>query len=85
MALDRRPLSDPCSEVVGLLVDYLDGRLPKTIHAELERHLAACQTCVAYLRTYRSTVALLGSLREKDLPPELCLTLRAFLDRHADN
>ena len=85
MALDRRPLSDSCSEVVGLLVDYLDGRLPKTRHAELERHLAACETCVSYLRTYRSTVSLLGSLREKDLPPELRLTLRAFLDRHADN
>lgn len=78
-------MSDPCSEVVGLLVDYLDGRLSKTTPAELERHLAACEACVSYLRTYRSTVSLLGSLREKDPPPELCLTLRAFLDRHGDN
>jgi hypothetical protein len=33
------------------------------------------------VRTYRSTVSLLRSLHEDDLPPELRLRLRAFLDR----
>ena len=76
---------EPCSQVVALLVDYLEERLPPSVQADLERHLNTCDACVAYLRTYRSTVTLLHSLREDDLPPELRTSLRAFLDVHANN
>jgi anti-sigma factor RsiW len=69
-----------CSKVVSLLVDYLEHRLPADVHAGLERHLAGCELCVRQLRTYQSTVSLLHSIREEELPPELRLSLRAFLD-----
>ena len=85
MPRDRGPLSQSCSKVVELLFDYLEGRLPEARHADLERHLAACESCVTYVRTYRSTISLIGSLREEDLPPELRTTLCAFLDRHGNN
>ena len=75
----------PCSKVVPLLADYLEGRLPAERYAELTRHLDDCHTCLAQLQTYRSTVSLLRSLREADLPSDLRLTLSAFLDQHADN
>ncbi len=75
----------PCSKVVALLADYLEGRLPDERHAELTRHLDGCQCCLAQLQTYRSTVSLLRSIREEDLPSDLRLTLSAFLDQHADN
>ena len=75
----------PCSNVVALLADYLEGRLPDERHAKLTRHLENCHTCLAQLRTYRSTVSLLRSLREADLPSDLRLTLSAFLDRHTAN
>ncbi|MCH7749902.1 MAG: zf-HC2 domain-containing protein [Acidobacteria bacterium] len=75
----------PCSKVVALLADYLDGRLPDDRHTELTRHLDDCHTCLAQLQTYRSTVSLLRSLREEDLPSDLRLTLSAFLDQHANN
>jgi len=75
----------PCSEVIALLVDFLEGQLPPATHAELERHLSRCPTCVAQARGYESTVTLLHSLREQDLPAELRLTLRAFLDDRARN
>jgi len=68
-----------CSKVVALLLDYLEERLPGRTQADLDRHLAACPRCVAFLRTYRSTVSLLHSIKEEDLPPELRTTLRAFL------
>ena len=74
-----------CSELLGLLVDYLEGRLPASTHADLEQHLAACPGCIQYLRTYRSTVSLLGSLKDDDLPPELRSRLRAFIDDRARN
>lgn len=70
-----------CSKVVSLLVDYLEHRLPRDVQASLERHLATCDVCLRQLRTYQSTVSLLHSIEEDDLPPELRLSLRAFLDR----
>jgi anti-sigma factor RsiW len=74
-----------CPEVVALLVDYLEGRLPADTRSDLERHLAGCASCEAYVASYRSTVDLLHSLGENDLPPELHLRLRAFLDERGRN
>ena len=69
-----------CSRLVSLLSDYLDGRLPSEVRAELEQHLSGCPDCTAFVGTFRSTVSLLHSLQEKDLPEELQLRLKAFLD-----
>jgi anti-sigma factor RsiW len=66
--------------VIALLADYLEERLPSQQHAELTRHLDDCQTCLAQLQTYRSTVSLLRSLKEEDLPPDLRRTLSLFFD-----
>jgi len=72
-----------CSHLLSLLTDYLDGRLPEDLRTELERHLSGCSDCTTFVSTYRSTVSLLQSLDEDDLPPELRLRLRAFLDDHS--
>lgn len=69
-----------CSEVLNLLVDYLERRLPDAVQRDLQQHLAGCTSCVAYLNTYRSTLSLLASLTEDDLPAELRARLRAFID-----
>jgi anti-sigma factor RsiW len=75
-------MSQDCSRIVSLLSDYLDGRLPSDIRAELDQHLSGCPDCTAFVGTFRSTVSLLQSLEEKDLPEELRLRLKAFLDDH---
>jgi anti-sigma factor (TIGR02949 family) len=69
-----------CGSVVKLLADYLERQLRPELRAELEAHLQKCPRCVSQLRTYQSTVSLLRSLREEELPPELRLTLRSFID-----
>lgn len=69
-----------CPRIVSLLSDYLDGRLPSDVRAELDQHLSGCPECMAFVGTFRSTVSLLQSLQEKDLPEELRLRLRAFID-----
>jgi anti-sigma factor RsiW len=74
-----------CPQVIALLVDYLEGRLPDDTRLELARHLAGCRSCEAYVASYRSTVDLLHSISEDDLPPELRLRLRAFLDKRQRN
>ncbi len=74
-----------CSQVVALLIDYVENRLPDRRREDLERHLAGCASCAAALNTYRSTVSLLESLTEEDLPNEVRTRLRAFLDRENAN
>jgi len=74
-----------CGSVVKLLADYLEQQLRPDLRAELETHLRKCPRCVAQLRTYESTVTLLRSLRDDDLPPDLRLTVRSFLDAKCQN
>jgi anti-sigma factor RsiW len=81
-------VADPtrrCSELVSLLADFVEHHLPPDVHADLERHLAACPRCVAQLKTYQSTVSLLRSIGDDDLPSELRCTLKSFLDRNCRN
>ena len=68
-----------------LLVEYLERQLPPDVHAELEQHLARCPHCVTQLKTYASTVSLLQSVKEDELPAELRWTLKSFLDKNCDN
>jgi anti-sigma factor RsiW len=70
---------------VGLLADYVEHQLPPEVHADLERHLTRCPRCVAQLKTYQSTLSLLRSIREEDLPEELRCTLKAFVEKNCSN
>jgi anti-sigma factor RsiW len=74
-----------CTDIVGLLADFVEHHLPPDVHAELERHLSACPRCITQLKTYRTTVSLLRSIREDDLPAELRCTLKSFFDRNCGN
>lgn len=70
---------------MALLADFVERHLPPEVHADLERHLTACPRCITQLKTYQSTVSLLRSIREDDLPVELRCTLKSFVDRDCDN
>jgi anti-sigma factor RsiW len=74
-----------CADLVSLLADYVEHQLPCEIHQELERHLAECPRCVAQLKTYESTLSLLHSIRDEDLPKELRCKLKAFIDKRCCN
>jgi anti-sigma factor RsiW len=69
-----------CPRIISLLSDYLDGRLPADVRSDLEQHLGGCSECAAFVDTFRSTVTLLQSLTDDDLPDELRVRLKAFLD-----
>jgi anti-sigma factor RsiW len=80
-------MADPkrCHNLIELLADFVERQLPADVHAELERHLAKCPQCLTQLKTYTSTVSLLRTIKEEDLPSELRWTLRSFLDRGCRN
>ena len=69
-----------CPRIVSLLSDYIDGRLPEDVRKDLEQHLGGCSECASFVQSFRSTVTLLQSLTDDDLPDELRMRLKAFLD-----
>jgi len=79
------PMGCGCGSVVKLLADYLEKQLRPDLRSELEAHLARCPRCVAQLRSYESTVSMLRSLRDEELPPELRLTVKSFIDAKCHN
>jgi anti-sigma factor RsiW len=68
-----------CQQVTALLVEYVKDTLaPETIRA-LQEHLRDCTDCLAYLRTYRATIRVLGTVRYEDMPVALQDRLLSFL------
>lgn len=57
-----------CAELVELLSDYLDERLPPSERARFRAHLAQCPHCVEYLEQMRATLRLASRLRADELP-----------------
>jgi anti-sigma factor RsiW len=60
-----------CREAVELVSDYLDGTLPRRQRRRLEKHLAACDACTAYLEQMRATIAASGRVGPDDLPGDV--------------
>ena len=70
-----------CKELVEVVTDYLEGRMPPERRLLFEEHLAFCSWCVTYVEQMRETVRAAGTLREEDLDPELRDSLlRVFRD-----
>jgi anti-sigma factor RsiW len=59
-----------CKELVEVITDYLEGRLPPERRLLFEEHVAFCDGCQTYLEQMRATVRLTGTLGEDDLEPE---------------
>jgi anti-sigma factor RsiW len=68
-----------CQDVIGLLLDYLEGVLSPDVVAQFGRHLEDCAACVAYLRTYQRTRQLTGEAAYVEMPAELRARLRSLL------
>lgn len=60
----------PCRELVELITDYLEDRLPEIDRVRFETHIAECDACRTYLEQFRLTVRVLGRLPEESLSPD---------------
>jgi len=60
-----------CRDAVELVSDYLDGTLSRRQRRRLEKHLAQCDACSAYLDQMRATIAASGTVGPEDLPSEV--------------
>ena len=60
----------PCQELVELVTDYLENRLPDGTRARFEAHLAQCSGCRAYLEQMRQAIRTLGRIPTESIEPE---------------
>lgn len=68
-----------CKELVELVTDYLEDRLPVEDRMRFEEHLAVCGPCRGYLLQMRETIRLTGALSEESIEPHARdALLRAF-------
>ena len=66
---------DTCEAETKLIGDYLSDNLDAWHRQALESHLAACPECVAFLATYKNTIALTRSFLHLSLTQEPAKTL----------
>jgi len=72
-----------CREVIAFLDEYVAGSLPAERREEFDHHLTVCPSCVAYLATYRETIAMakLSAVEIEDVPPEVITAILATIAR----
>jgi anti-sigma factor RsiW len=76
-----------CRELVELVTDYFEGRLPESNRVPFEAHLAECGHCVEYVAQMRWAIDVLGELCAEAIDPareaELLATFRGWRRRNA--
>ena len=70
-----------CKEVVEIVTDFLEGRLPPEQRTEVEMHLCMCDPCVRYLDQMRALIRTAGRVKDDDVPADVSQgLLAAFRD-----
>jgi anti-sigma factor RsiW len=68
-----------CQQLVELVTDYVEDRMPVEERMRFEEHLAVCGPCRTYLKQMRETIHLTGALSEETIDPRARdALLRAF-------
>jgi anti-sigma factor RsiW len=70
-----------CRQAIELMSDYLEGSLSRRDRRRLEKHLALCDACTAYLEQMRATIAASGVVEPDGLAPEALETLTELFRR----
>ena len=68
-----------CQDAIALMSDYLERLCGEELLRDLERHLADCAPCRAYLATLRATRDLTHVSGQVEMPAEMKSRLRQFL------
>jgi anti-sigma factor RsiW len=60
-----------CRELVELVTEYLEERLPADDRMRFELHLTYCDWCRTYVQQMRQVLATAGRLEEDAIAPEV--------------
>jgi anti-sigma factor RsiW len=58
-----------CQQLVELVTDYVEDRMPVETRMRFEEHIAVCGPCRTYLKQMRETIDLTGALSEETIDP----------------
>ena len=59
-----------CKELVELVTDYLEEKLPLKDAVRFERHISTCEGCTNYLEQIWQTISTLGHIHGDALTSE---------------
>ena len=71
-----------CKQLAYMLADYCNGSMDPRLREELDAHLAKCEPCMAFTKTFRATCEGTRKLREAieyAIPPEVRKRLETFV------
>ncbi|MCR4308855.1 MAG: zf-HC2 domain-containing protein [Deltaproteobacteria bacterium] len=71
-----------CKELAYMLADYFDGSMDPRLREELDAHLAMCEPCMVFTKTYQAVsdkTRLLRRQIEYEIPPEVRKRLETFV------
>ena len=71
-----------CKELAYMLADYIDGSMDPQLREELDAHLAMCEPCMVFTKTFLATSDKTRQLRkeiEYKIPPEVRNRLETFV------
>ncbi len=68
-----------CVSGVEHLMDYLEGVVPPDLRVQLERHVAGCPRCAAFIASYRETPRILREATSTPFTTTVESSLKAFL------
>jgi predicted anti-sigma-YlaC factor YlaD len=71
-----------CKELAYMLADYFDGSMDARLRGELDSHIAMCEPCMNFARTYRTTCDKTRELRadiEHQIPADVRSRLENFV------
>jgi predicted anti-sigma-YlaC factor YlaD len=71
-----------CKELAYMLADYFDGSMDLRLREELDAHLAMCDPCKVFTKTYQAVsdkTRLLRRQLEYEIPPEVRERLETFV------
>jgi predicted anti-sigma-YlaC factor YlaD len=57
-----------CSDFMAEIGNYLDGEVAAEVRAQLEYHLAHCQTCTVLIDSTKKTLRIVTNTGSFDLP-----------------
>jgi hypothetical protein len=71
-----------CKELAYMLADYFDGSMDPRLREELDSHIALCEPCMIFAKTYRTTCDKTRELRadiEYQIPADVRSRLENFV------
>ncbi len=71
-----------CKELAYMLADYFDGSMDPRLREELDAHLAMCEPCMVFTKTFQAVSDKTRLLRrhiEYEIPPEVRIRLETFV------